>query len=61
MGWPDIRGNECGGARLVYGFMVDTPRRVSEHVTIGRAARRGKVMDAWFLLCRDEPGLPRFK
>jgi hypothetical protein len=52
--WPEIRSNERGGARLVYGFMVDTLRRVSEHVTIGRANRHGKDMDAWFLLCRDE-------
>ena len=44
---------EKGGARLVYGFMVDTLRRVSEHVTIGRANRHGKDMNAWFLLCRD--------
>jgi hypothetical protein len=54
-GWPEIRSNETGGARLVYGFMVDTLRRVSEHVTIGRANRHGKDMNAWFLLCRDEP------
>jgi hypothetical protein len=52
-GWPAIRSNECGGGRLVYGFMVDTLRKVSDHVTIGRANRHGKDMDAWFLLCRD--------
>jgi len=51
--WPEIRGNERGGASLVYGFMVDTLRHVSAHVTIGRANKRGKDMDAWFLLCRD--------
>jgi len=51
--WPEIRGNERGGASMVYGFMVDTLRRVSAHVTIGRANKRGKDMDAWFLLCRD--------
>jgi hypothetical protein len=55
-GWPPIRSNERGGARLVYGFMVDTLRRVSEHVTIGRANRHGKDMNAWFLLCRDAGG-----
>jgi hypothetical protein len=53
-GWPEIRSNEKGGGRLVYGFMVDTLRRVSEHVTIGRANRHGKDMNAWFLLCRDQ-------
>jgi hypothetical protein len=52
-GWPEIRSNEKGGGKLVYGFMVDTLRRVSEHVTIGRANKKGKDMNAWFLLCRD--------
>lgn len=51
--WPEIRSNERGGARLVYGFMVDTLRHVSQHVTIGRANRHGKDMNAWFMLCRD--------
>lgn len=53
-GWPEIRSNERGVARLVYGFMVDTLRRVSEHVTIGSAARRGRDLGSWFLLCREE-------
>lgn len=52
-GWPSIRNNERGGARLVYGFMIDTLRRVSEHVTIGHANKHGKDMSAWFILCRD--------
>ncbi len=51
--WPEIRGNESGLARLVYGFMVDTLRRVSEHVTIGSAARNGKDLGSWFMLCRE--------
>ncbi len=51
--WPPIRSNSCGGGRFVYGFMVDTLRKVSAHVTIGRANRHGKDMDAWFMLCRD--------
>ncbi len=50
--WPAIRGNERGLARFVYGFMVDTLRRVSEHVTIGSASRNGKDMGNWFVLCR---------
>lgn len=51
--WPEIRPNEVGIARFVYGFMVDTLRRVSEHVTIGSAARRGKELGSWFVLCRE--------
>ncbi len=53
-GWPGIRSNESGLGRLVYGFMVDTLRRVSEHVTIGSAARKGKDLGSWFMLCREK-------
>jgi hypothetical protein len=52
-GWPATRSNERGLARFVYGFMIDTLRRVSEHVTIGSAARRGREMGSWFILCRE--------
>ncbi len=52
-GWPAIRRNEQGLSRFVYGFMVDTLRRVSEHVTIGSAARKGKDLGSWFLLTRE--------
>ncbi len=57
-GWPEIKPNERGLSRFVYGFMVDTLRRVSEHVTIGSAARKGKDMGSWFLLTRDQSGSP---
>jgi hypothetical protein len=51
--WPEIRTNERGLSRFVYGFMVDTLRRVSEHVSIGSAARKGKDLGSWFILCRE--------
>jgi hypothetical protein len=51
--WPDVRPNDRGLSRFVYGFMVDTLRRVSEHVTIGSAARNGKDTGNWFVLCRE--------
>jgi hypothetical protein len=54
-GWPRIASNERGLGRLVYGFMVDTLRRVSEHVTIGSAARNGRPLGSWFVLCREDP------
>lgn len=54
-GWPEIKTNERGLGRFVYGFMVDTLRRVSEHVTIGSAARGGKPLGSWFVLCREDP------
>jgi hypothetical protein len=52
-GWPPLRRNEVGAARFVYGFMVDRLRRVSEHVTIGSAARHGRDLGSWFLLDRE--------
>ncbi len=52
--WPELRGNEGPISRFVYGFMVDTLRRVSQHVTIGSAARHGKDTGNWFVLCREE-------
>ena len=52
-GWPALKRNERGLSRFVYGFMVDTLRRVSEHVTIGSAARKGKDIGSWFLLTRE--------
>ena len=51
--WPAIRRNEVGVSRFVYGFMVDSLRRVSEHVSIGSAARHGREMGSWFVLCRE--------
>ena len=52
-GWPALRRNEVGPGRFVYGFMVDRLRRVSEHVTIGSAARHGRELGSWFLLTRE--------
>ncbi len=54
--WPEIRRNEIGLSRFVYGHMIDTLRRVSEHVTIGSAARKGKDLGSWFLLTRCDEG-----
>jgi hypothetical protein len=51
--WPELRGNTGVISRFVYGFMVDTLRRVSQHVTIGSAARKGKDTGNWFMLCRE--------
>lgn len=53
-GWPEIRSNERGLSRFVYGFMIDTLRRVSEHVTIGSAARKGADLGSWFILTRED-------
>jgi len=52
--WPPIRSNQRGLARLVFGFLCDTLRGVSDHVTIGSAARKGRDLGSWFALCRED-------
>jgi hypothetical protein len=53
-GWPEVRPNDRGLSRFVYGYMIDTLRRVSEHVTIGSAARKGRDVGSWFVLVRED-------
>lgn len=50
--WPEIASNNARLGRFVYAGMIDALRSVSEHVTVGRAIRNGKVQDNWFVLCR---------
>jgi hypothetical protein len=52
-GWPDLAENTQGLSRLVYGFMIDRLRGVTEQVSIGRAWKKGKIQKAWFALCRE--------
>jgi hypothetical protein len=52
--WPEVRSNEVGLGRFVYGFMVDRLRRVSEHVTVGSAARNDRELGSYFTLARDD-------
>jgi hypothetical protein len=53
-GWPDIRPNSARLSRFVYFETRDVMRAVSKHVSIGRASRNDKWMDAWFVLCRED-------
>jgi hypothetical protein len=54
--WPAVRPNTGPRGRFVYGRgMHDVLRGVGEHVAVGRAFRRGKPMDNWFVLCRVDP------
>lgn len=53
--WPEIIPNENKLGRFVYAGMKDYMRKVSEHVSIGRAYKGGKPMNAWFILCREDP------
>jgi len=52
-GWPAVKENHRGLSRFVFRDMVDYLRRVSRHVLIGRATRRGAEMPNWFVLCRE--------
>jgi hypothetical protein len=51
--WPEIESND-GSGRLVYGGMVDHMRGISNNISIGRAEKGGKMMDAYFVLVRRD-------
>lgn len=51
-GWPAILPNSARLSRFIYNGTVDVMRRVSDRVTVGRAHRKDKPMDAWFALVR---------
>ena len=50
--WPEIISNKRKLGLFVYAGMQDRLRRVSAHVTIGRAYK-SKPMNAWFALTRQ--------
>jgi hypothetical protein len=52
-GAPALKPNDAGISNIVYGNMIDVMRRVSAHVSIGRAIKKGKETGNYFLLCRD--------
>ena len=51
--WPPIATTDVGIPALVYGFMNDYMRKVSKHVSIGRAYKYHRATDNYFLLVRD--------
>jgi|HubBroStandDraft_2_1064218.scaffolds.fasta_scaffold22736_3 hypothetical protein len=57
--WPQVVSNSVGIVRYIFGGTQDTMRGISEHVSIGRAARAGQWMDNWFVLCRRTPQAAR--
>jgi hypothetical protein len=50
--WPPIRKNEAGISNFVYGHMQDYLRRVYDLFLIGRATRKGKDTENYFVLVR---------
>ncbi len=53
--WPRILSNSARLSRFVYNGTEDVLRGVSTHVSIGRATKNDKPMNAWFVLCREDP------
>jgi hypothetical protein len=53
--WPRIIPNSARLSRFIYYQTTDVLRRVSQHVVIGRAYRKGRPFDAWFALVRRDP------
>ena len=51
-GWPQITRNEAGLSRFVYGHMQDYLRRVHGRIFIGRAYRKGRETNNYFVLAR---------
>ena len=51
--WPSIQSNDRFPSALVYGQMHDYLRRVSRHVTIGRAYKKDRETPNCFTLCRE--------
>jgi hypothetical protein len=52
-GWPRVRDNRGIPARWVYGALRDRMRRVSAHVSIGRAFRGERPLSTYFALVRE--------
>jgi len=51
-GWPAIAPNTKGTHTLVYGYLNDFCRRISDGVFIGAAERKGKFLDIYFTVAR---------
>lgn len=54
-GWPKVVPNSRGLQFFVYNGTRDFMRRVSSHVSIGAAYKGERPINAWFLLCRQDP------
>ena len=53
-GWPEVFPNEVGIQQFVFAKMIDYLRKVSKHVTIGRAYKHGTQTPNYFLLSRAD-------
>jgi len=53
-GWPRVVPNSRGLQMFVFDKMRDYMRRVSNHVSIGKAYRKESRVMGYFVLCRDQ-------
>lgn len=52
--WPRVVPNSTGGQRFIFDGTRDFMRRVSVHVSIGRAFKGDTRLPAYFALCRED-------
>jgi hypothetical protein len=53
--WPEVRPNSSGLQRFVFHRTRDYMRRVSSHVSIGKAIKDEQRAMGYFVLCRQDP------
>ena len=51
--WPSIKDNDGFPRNLVYGGMQDYMKKISDHVSIGRAVIKGKITNNYFILIKE--------
>jgi len=52
--WPPLAPASARLGTLVWGGLTDVLRKVSEHVSVGKAFRHGKPEGGYFALCRED-------
>ncbi len=52
--WPSYKPNSSGLSTLVYKDMKDYMRVAGKNVIVGKAFKRGKSQNVYFLLCRPD-------
>lgn len=52
--WPEVKPNSSGLQRFVFNRTRDYMRRVSSHVSIGKAIKDERRTMGYFILCRED-------
>ncbi|HJO26478.1 MAG: hypothetical protein CMK00_02520 [Planctomycetes bacterium] len=53
-GWPTARPNSGLPRGLAFGGLTDVMRKVSDHLCVGAAFKRGKPLGAYFIILRGD-------